>query len=258
MNVDWFTVIAQAVNFLLLVFLLRYFLYQPVLDAIDAREKRIADELAEAANTRDQAAKEHADYDQKNAEFDQQRAARMAEVEVAAAAERQRLLVAAGEAVDALRETRQRVLAHEARSLSEAVSQRTVDEVFAICRRVLADLASTSMEERIGAAFTQRLSELADDDRAALAAAIAGGPDVAVVRSAFDLPPDQRAVIENAFNETFSTEGGVRFETAPALISGIELTANGQKVGWSIAAYLGSLQRGVNELLNTSHKPHGV
>ncbi len=37
----------------------------------------------------------------------------------------------------------------------------------------------------------------------------------------------------------------VRFETAPALISGIEFTTNGQKIAWSIADYLASLERGV-------------
>ena len=47
MLIDWFTVGAQAVNFLILVWLLKRFLYEPVLAAIDAREKKIAAELAE-------------------------------------------------------------------------------------------------------------------------------------------------------------------------------------------------------------------
>ena len=73
------------------------------------------------------------------------------------------------------------------------------------------------------------------------------------MRSAFDLPEQQRAAIQQALNETFSAEVRVRFETAPDLVSGIELTTNGQKVGWSIADYLASLEKGVGELL----KEHG-
>jgi hypothetical protein len=42
MLIDWFTVGAQIVNFLILVWLLKHFLYKPILNAIDAREKRIA------------------------------------------------------------------------------------------------------------------------------------------------------------------------------------------------------------------------
>jgi F-type H+-transporting ATPase subunit b len=69
------------------------------------------------------------------------------------------------------------------------------------------------------------------------------------VSSTFDLPADQRGAIQNALNETFSAEVRIRFETAPELISGIELTASGQKVAWSIGDYLASMENGVSELL---------
>jgi F-type H+-transporting ATPase subunit b len=75
------------------------------------------------------------------------------------------------------------------------------------------------------------------------------------VRSAFDLPAEQRAAIQNALNETFSAEIHVRFETAPDLVGGIELTTNGQKVAWSIGDYLASLEKGVGELLKEKDKP---
>ncbi len=72
-----------------------------------------------------------------------------------------------------------------------------------------------------------------------------------------DLPAQQRAAIQKALNETFSAEVRVRFETAPDLLSGIELTTNGQKVAWSIADYLASLEKGVGELLKEKDKPDG-
>ena len=75
------------------------------------------------------------------------------------------------------------------------------------------------------------------------------------MRSAFDLPAAQRAAIQNALNETFSAEVHVRFETAPDLVSGIELTTNGQKIAWSIADYLVSLEKSVGELLKEKDTP---
>ena len=48
MLIDWFTVAAQAINFLILVGLLSRFLYKPILHAIDEREKGIATQLAQA------------------------------------------------------------------------------------------------------------------------------------------------------------------------------------------------------------------
>ena len=58
MLIDWFTVGAQALNFVILVWLMKRFLYQPILDAIDAREQRIAAELADAAARKAEAARE--------------------------------------------------------------------------------------------------------------------------------------------------------------------------------------------------------
>ena len=52
MLIDWFTVGAQLLNFLILVWLLKRFLYKPILGAIDIRERRIAAELADAAAKR--------------------------------------------------------------------------------------------------------------------------------------------------------------------------------------------------------------
>jgi F-type H+-transporting ATPase subunit b len=99
------------------------------------------------------------------------------------------------------------------------------------------------------------LRELDGQTKAGFAEALKTASDPVVVRSAFDLPAVQRAAIQNALNETFSTEIHVRFETAPDLISGIELTTNGQKVAWSIADYLASLKEGVDELLKEKDKP---
>ncbi len=63
-------------------------------------------------------------------------------------------------------------------------------------------------------------------------------------------PRDQKAAIQNALNETFSAEVHVRFETAKEAICGIELTANGQKIGWSIATYIAALDQKVSALLD--------
>ena len=75
------------------------------------------------------------------------------------------------------------------------------------------------------------------------------------VHSAFDLPPAQRSAIESAVKETFAPDAQVQFETAPELVSGIELSTNGQKVAWSIADYLAALEKSAGELLHEDAKP---
>jgi F-type H+-transporting ATPase subunit b len=100
MLIDWFTVGAQALNFLILVWLLKHFLYKPVLNAIDAREKRIAGELADADAKKAEAQKERDEFNHKNEVFDQQRAALLSQAVDEVKTERQRLLDEARKAAD--------------------------------------------------------------------------------------------------------------------------------------------------------------
>jgi len=255
MLIDWFTVGAQALNFLILVWLMKRFLYKPILRAIDEREKRIATELADADAKKAEAQKERDEFKDKNEELDQQRDELLSKAKDEVKAERQRLLDEARKAAAALSSKRQETLRNEEHTLLQAISRRTEQEVFAIARKALKDLATTSLEERLGEVFTRRLREMDGQAKADLTEALKTASDPALVRSAFDLPAEQRAEIQNALNETFSAEIHVRFETAPDLISGIELTTNGQKVAWSITDYLASLEKGIGELLKEKDKP---
>jgi F-type H+-transporting ATPase subunit b len=248
--IDWFTVGAQALNFIILVWLLKRLLYKPILDAIDAREERIATELADADAKKADAQQERDTFRRKNEEFDSQRAGLLSQVADEVKVERRRLVQEARQAADSLSAKRMATLQDEERNLQQAISRRTQQEVFAIARKTLMDLATTSLEERLGEVFTRRLREMDEQAQQGLAEALEAASEPALVRSAFELPAEQRAQIQNALNETFAAEIPIRFETSPDLVSGIELTTNGQKVAWSIADYLSSLERSVGELLS--------
>jgi F-type H+-transporting ATPase subunit b len=255
MLIDWFTVGAQALNFLILVWLMKHFLYKPILHAIDEREKRVAAELANADKKKAEAQKESDEFKHKNEEFDQQRATLLSKATDEVKAERQRLLDEARNTADALSVKRQESLRNDAHNLHQAISRRTQKEVFAITRKALKDLAATSLEERLVEVFIRRLRGMDGKMKAGIVGALKKASDPALVRSAFDLPAEQQAAIQNALNEISSAEIHSRFETAPDLISGIELTTNGQKVAWSIADYLTSLEKAVDELLKEKDKP---
>ncbi|MGA2840180.1 MAG: F0F1 ATP synthase subunit B [Steroidobacteraceae bacterium] len=255
MLIDWFTVGAQALNFIILVWLLKRFLYKPILNAVDAREKRIAAELADADEKKTEAQRERDEFQRKSKEFDQQRAALLTKATDEAKVERQRLLDDARKAADALSAKRQEVLRSDAHNLNREIRRRTQQEVFAIARKALTDLAATSLEERMCEVFTRRLRTIDGKAKESLGEALKTASEPALLRSAFDLPAAQRAAIQKALNETFSADVHVRFETAPDLVSGVELSTNGLKIAWNIADYLSSLEKGVGELLKEQDNP---
>ncbi len=255
MLIDWFTVGAQALNFVVLVWLMKRFLYKPILDAIDAREKKIAAELADADTKKADAQKERDTFQQKNDAFDQQRASLLTQATDAAKIESQRLLEEARKRADELRVKREEALKNDAKNLHQAISSRTQQEVLAIARKALTDLANTSLEQRMIGVFIQRLQALDDATKAQFSDALKSGNDQVLVRSAFELPAEQRSAIQDAVKALFATDMSLKFVVAPDLVSGIELSANGQKVSWNIADYLDSLETGVADLMKEKAQP---
>lgn len=249
MLIDWFTVGAQALNFLVLVWLMKRFLYKPVLDAIDAREKRIALALADAALKQAAAQKERDEFQKKNDDIDRQRDQWLAQAKDEARAERQRLIDEARTVADALRAKKLEALTSELQALHQDIARRSREEVFAVARKVLADLAGMTLEARMSEVFARRLGELDDAAKAGLARALKTASDPVRVRSTFELTAEQRAAIKRALDETFSDDIRIQFDTTPDLVGGIELTSNGWQLAWNIADYLASLEQSVDDLV---------
>lgn len=251
MLIDWFTVGAQLLNFLILVWLMKRFLYQPVLDAIAAREHKIATELANAALTQTEAKHQQDMFRQKNEAFEEQRSACLQQARDAAKAEGDSLLAAAQHAADAASTAHAQAMLADAQHLRADIARHTQDRVFDISRRVLSDLASVSLEQRICEVFIQRLQDVDDATRSTLGKALKATSDArpALLRSAFELPAAQRAAIQAALNESFGQAIPLRFETSPDLVGGIELSAQGQRLAWSIAGYLAALSGALEDRL---------
>ena len=258
MLIDWFTVIAQVINFLILVWLLKRFLYRPILDAIDAREQRIAAKIADADTKETEAQKQLEEYQQKNEVFDQQRNTRMNEVLEAAKAERAQLLDAARQESEDLRSRLEQALRNEQHSLNEELSRRAREEVFAIARRTLSDLAGMSLEQRMTEIFLDRLRELKTAQIKELKSVFKISSDVLRVRTAFKLSAQQRAAIETVIAEITGTQKPVEFIIVPDLVSGIEIISDGRKIAWSISDYLGSLAKSVDDLLKDKSDTEGA
>jgi len=247
MLIDWFTVIAQAVNFLILVWLMKRFLYQPILKALDAREQRIATELADADTKKAEALAEREEFKRKNDEFDSQRSGLLSKATNDAAAEHSRLLDEVRNDAEGLRGKLNDKLSNEFRNLHDEIGRRTQAEVFAIARKTLAELSGVSLEQRMVEVFVQRLRELNDSERSKLAAIAA--QEVVTVRSAFEMPQPLKTMIEETIKAALGSENPAHFEIVPNLIGGIELILHGRKVAWSISDHLASLEKELAALL---------
>jgi F-type H+-transporting ATPase subunit b len=232
MLIDWFTVGAQALNFLILVWLLRHFLYRPVLAAIEAREKKVTAKLVDAAAREAQAQSERDDFRRRNEAFDRDREILLGKAAEEAANERQRLVEAARQDSLLLRSRLTESLGRERAELNRRLLILTQEEVLALARDTLKDLAGITLEDRMIEVFIAHLREL----RPKLAAA-----DLAVVRSAFEISPAQRPALEAAIRDSLGADVNIQVEIAPALVCGVEVRVSGVRLAWSVADRLSAI-----------------
>ena len=254
MPIDWFTVGAQIFNFLILVWLLKRFLYQPILTGLDAREKKIEQILQDADMTKAQAQKLQTEFAQKVQLIEQHRSAVLAKANEDAVIERKKLFDAAQSAADELLSKRLAALQQELASLQHDIARKSIAEVYSVSRKILNDLAGTDIQQAMLDKLIQRLTALKKGQYVELANALPNANNEMLVRSAFELAPKQKAALQQCIQVTFSSQATppiqLRFSLVPELISGIELSVSGWKIPWSTYNYLEILQKRVAELAN--------
>lgn len=245
MTIDWFTVAAQILNFVVLVWLLKRFLYGPVIRAMDAREERAVSRLKEARQREADAAEEAKKLRAERDAYKRAEDERFAELERDLDAERTRLLEDAREQVARARREWLEALDRDQAALMRTFRERAQVRLFDILRQALADVADGDIEQRAVDVFLERIVEVDRDELRALVAGDAPGDAPArqvEVRTAFNLPASQRERVARVLGECLQGDVDVAFGRDRALLAGMELRLAGRKFGWSLSSYLDGLE----------------
>ena len=257
MLIDWFTTVAQIINFLILIVLLKRFLYGPITNAMQKREERIAAHMREAEETVKQAEQEADLYRQKQQELDEQREALLNRIKQQVEQERQALLKKAREEVESSRVKWYESLEHEQQTLVQALRQRAGHQIAMTVRRVLSDLANVDLEQHIAEIFLERLHHLPEVDRQAIRLSLtanANSGQPLLIHSTFTLLPEMRSQLMSAIHSQIAEGIPVEFATIPDPICGIELKTPGYKISWNLGHYLENLEAELYRALeNGSH-----
>lgn len=236
MLIDWFTILAQIVNFLVLVALLKRFLYGPLVAAIDAREQAIARRVAEAAQSEKEAAARVEELTKQAAEAAREKSAVLEAARADADRQRGEILAQARENIKALEAKWRDELARGQSAFLDEVRRRAAAEILTATRGALRDLASSDVECCALSAFLEKIRAM---DPAVLRAFAAEGITLVTHN---DLPAEQRRRVECAIESRTGAPVTIRFECAPAIAWGVELRGNGRRIGWTPDAWLDAVE----------------
>lgn len=242
MEVDGFTVVAQLLNFALLVWLLKKVLYGPVLAAMERRRARIEQAQVEAAQARAEAERLAADYRQQLDELENLRQQRFNELKSELEQERrERLESIKAEAEIAQAQWRQRL--QQEQSLQSAALRGAIqDRVLAICRKALADLASTDLESAMSHSLLAQLRSTPPDRE--LRVTLAKG---CRVLSRKPLPEPLQDELRQGIQDWAGEPVPVSFDQTPDARPGLSLVLRDRRLGWSTDDYLDGLAEALPE-----------
>ena len=245
MLIDWFTVIAQIINFLVLVYLLKRFLYGPIIKAMDKRQEKIAFRLEGARKKKEEAEQEAELFLQKNREFDTRHEEMLSQIKKEAEARKAELIKEARSRVDADMAGWYGAIQKEKETFLQDIRRRAVRHTCAIARRAIKDLSNADLENRITSIFIERLQNVDNNEQEALAQAIQHSMEGIQVNSAFEIPGESAKKIVQLLQNLTTAPVAVRFEILPELVCGIELKLHGRKISWNIADYLESFEKSI-------------
>lgn len=247
MHIDSFTFVAEILNFALLVYLLKRFLYGPVVQAMDERQASIAATERAAVEARSAASLEAEALRLERGTLEARRDEMLAAARQEADERRKALLDEARAEAEAERARWNDVLRDERVGLMRELRERAAAFALAATRKVLEDLAGEDLDVHIARHVARRFAGLGPEARGEIGAALGAGP--VVVRSASPLPEEAREAVARALSELLAQGAQLRFEVSPALTAGIEIGGAGAKVAWSVADYLRDVEEAIGPTL---------
>lgn len=245
MQVDWITTVAQIINFLVLVYLLKRFLYGPIVAAMTRREEHIAQRLEEANQQSANARQQGDDYQQKLLALEQQREKLLEEAKHEAEAQRTQLMDALRVDIATIRSRWQEEVQREQQAFIDQTRQMIGKQVCEVARQALSELADAEVEQQMLSVFLKKLVDVSSQDKTKLAQTAA--EKGLTVETCFAVSAPMRKEITTMIHQHIGPTLAVHFEMAPELLCGITLRGPGFKLEWNVDSYLA----GIDEQLSS-------
>lgn len=251
MLIDWFTVLAQLVNFVILLVVLKFLLYDRILEAMEKRRTSFTEREETTERLRREAEEETRQLEERRREIEAHWEDMIEEARREAEDRRRELMEEArSEVENQERQWRASVSSNRDRLLTE-LERSTGEQAIEISRRALQDLADADLEEEMVTEFAHRLEQAKLDDE--IVTTLREGDDPLNVRTTFELDDSGRRWIRETLRDLVGDpEREIEWEQDPDLVAGIVVRVGARSVGWTIDQYLEAL-RGSFETVVRSH-----
>ena len=244
MELNWSTFMLEIINFLVLVWILKRFLYKPVLDVIARRQAGIEKTRADAEQLRAGANSLQEKYESRLADWDQERQQARAALAREFGAERARKMAELQTALEQEREKAQVTDVRQQADVKRKIEETALMQAARFAARLLEQTSGADTEARLVDLVITGLTRLPAERSEALRNSCGKSPGTVVVVSAFPLADKHRQQLEQALATVTSPNTALRFEQNSDLLAGVRITIG----AWVLGANLQDELKGFLEL----------
>jgi F-type H+-transporting ATPase subunit b len=238
------------VNFLILMVLLKIFLFDRIKHAMDQRENNIKERFDKAKEQEAKAKQARVSFENKTQSLQDEWDDRLKQADKEAKERRESLIKQAREEVDDLKKKWRNALEQEKASFFDRFKKQAARLIFDTVEKTLSDLADTRAQEQAVKKFLSRFEELDKED---LPREVETQPRVT---TGFDLSESQQKSIQKTVSQKLPDLQDIAFEVRPELVFGIAFSAGGKKMTWHAHDYISALEKQINQAIESKdHEP---
>ncbi|MDD5037134.1 MAG: F0F1 ATP synthase subunit delta [Methylococcaceae bacterium] len=224
MELNWSTFLLEIVNFLVLVWILKIFLYRPVLETLARRQAGIDQTLTDAQSIRNEAEALKVQYESRLSQWSAEREAGRENLRREIAEERERLLAILQAELERDKE-KARVLEEKLRADCLRKYQETcLEQGVRFVAKLLSDLSSPELETRLFDLALAQMENLPEDRINAIRLACEEAPEEANVLTAYPLDGVRRQNLAAKLGVLVGMPVSCRFDQEADLLAGLRVT----------------------------------
>ena len=242
MLIDSFTVIAQIINFLILIYLLKRFLFNRIIKIMDDREMQITGQMQDAETAKEEAQKELEEQRRIREELQEKWNEMLAQAKKDAQKKREELVKDAREKIDEEQKNWREAILKQRTAFLRDLRHLSCEQVCQISRKVLSDLAGEKLENQLIENFLIQLGKLSKKEKDDFVRFISKDEQKLWVNSSFRLTREKESEVRKTLEDVIGDKVEIKFKVSPDLICGIETRTEGKKISWNIENYLDGLE----------------
>lgn len=244
MIIDWFIVVAQIINFIILVFLLKVFLYRPVFEAIGRRKNEIENSIAQAKEKESAAEMLLEEYEKMKSSLESKEKKIIDDAHVAAAEYLKERNLQLDAEIEGLKIKKIEKIKKDEKNFQKYAAETFTKLIFDVSHRVIEELSGQNLE----ALMFERFLKYLETELPNIEGEVNEHCEVNL-STAFELSPEQQNNFKTLTDKVLKN-ACYKFHVKKENLIGINLLVDTYEISWNASTALTSIEKNISDSIH--------